>query len=211
MRYHMMQEERGMEKKEYGYIRVSTKEQNIDRQLSAMKFIGIQKENIFVDKQSGKDFNRPQYKRLVRKLREGDVMFVKSIDRLGRNYDEIIEQWQYISKVKNADIVVLDFPLLDTRKHEHGITGKFLSDMVLQILSYVAQVERENTKQRQMEGIEEAQKKGIIFGRPKMELPEEFSQVYTLWKSRQITQREASRRLKTNHNTFKNWVERYQE
>ena len=196
----------------YGYIRVSTKDQNIERQLSALQLVDIQKENIFIDKQSGKDFNRPQYKKLVKKLKERDVLFVKSIDRLGRNYDEIIHQWQYLSKIKNIDIVVLDFPLLDTRNHnENGITGKFLSDMVLQILSYVAQVERENTKQRQMEGIEEAHKKGIIFGRPKTEFPKEFHQVYTLWESRKITQREASRRLGTNHNMFRRWVERYEE
>jgi DNA invertase Pin-like site-specific DNA recombinase len=148
---------------------------------------------------------------MVRKLKEGDVLFIKSIDRLGRNYEEIIEQWQFLSKTKNVDIVVLDFPLLDTRKHEHGLTGKFLSDMVLQILSYVAQVERENTKQRQMEGIKEAKKKGVSFGRPKNEIPDAFYNVYPLWKNKEITQREASRRLYTNHNAFIRWVRRYEQ
>lgn len=137
--------------------------------------------------------------------------FIKSIDRLGRNYDEIIQQWQYLSKTKKIDIVVLDFPLLDTRNQKNGLTGQFLSDRVLQIVSYVAQIERENIKQRQKESIVEAKKKEVQFGRPRMDIPEEFQQVYVLWKNKQISQREASRRLQTNHNTFKRWANRYQK
>ena len=200
-----------MKSEQYGYIRVSTKEQNIERQLSVMEMLKIKDECIFIDKQSGKDFDRPEYKKLVNKLKEGDVLFVKSIDRLGRNYDEILKQWQYLSKEKNVDIVVYDFPLLDTRNQANGITGKFLSDMVLQILSYVAQIERENIKQRQMEGIKEAHKKGISFGRPKSALPDDFEEVYNLWIANEITRREASRRLDTNHNMFARWVKRYEE
>lgn len=137
----------------YGYIRVSTKEQNIDRQLTAILKEGIDVKNIYIDKASGKDFNRKKYNRLIKKLKEGDELFIKSIDRLGRNYEEIIQEWNTITKDKKVDIVVLDFPLLDTREKINDLTGKFISDIVLQILSYVAQIERENTHQRQMEGI----------------------------------------------------------
>ncbi len=142
----------------YGYVRVSTREQNIDRQLSAMLKENIEAKSIYVDKASGKDFNRRKYKKLIKKLKESDELYIKSIDRLGRNYDEIIREWNVITKEKNADIIVLDFPLLDTRTRINDLTGKFISDIVLQILSYVAQIERENTHQRQMEGMVEAKK-----------------------------------------------------
>jgi len=196
-----------MESKKYGYVRVSTKEQNIDRQMVAMDEVGIPSKDIFIDKISGKNFIRPAYKKLIRKLKPNDVMFIKSIDRLGRNYDEIIEQWRYLSKDKNIDIVVIDFPLLDTRNQQDELTGKFLADMVLQILLYVAQVERENTKQRQAEGIKEARKRGVKFGRPKLMIPSEFHLVYELWKNNQISQREGAKRLKTSNHTFAKWVD----
>lgn len=192
--------------KEYGYVRVSTKEQNIDRQMTAMDEVGICKSNIYIDKLSGKDFNRPQYQKLIKKIRSGDVIFIKSIDRLGRDYDEIIEQWRYITKTKDADIVVIDFPLLDTRNTINEVTGKFISDMVLQILSYVAQVERENIKQRQAEGIREAKIKGVKFGRPKLELPDNFEQVYDMWKRKEVSLRAAAKLLNTNPTTLSRWI-----
>lgn len=195
-----------MEKNIYGYVRVSTKEQNIDRQMSAMRTAGIPQNKIYIDKISGKDFKRPSYRKLVKRLKSDDILFIKSIDRLGRDYEEIIEQWRYLTKNKNIDIVVLDFPLLDTRNQMNGLTGKFLADMVLQVLSYVAQIERENTHQRQAEGIREAKAKGIRFGRPKREIPENFDEIYALWKKDSISQREAARRLKTNHHTFLSWA-----
>lgn len=197
--------------KRYAYIRVSSKDQNIDRQVDAMSDIGIDYNNMFIDKQSGKDFNRKAYKKLIKRLREEDIVYIKSIDRLGRDYEEILEQWRLITKKKRADIVVLDFPLLNTANQVNGITGKFISDLVLQILSYVAQVERENIKQRQAEGIKVAKEKGIRFGRPKRELPKEFNEVYHLWLRNEISKREAARRLNTNHNTFTNWVKRLEE
>lgn len=186
----------------YGYVRVSTKEQNIERQLTAMKKENLGIKQIYVDKASGKDFNRKRYKQLIRKLKEGDELYIKSIDRLGRNYDEIIEEWNRITKEKKVDIIVLDFPLLDTRERLDNLTGKFLADIVLQILSYVAQIERENTHQRQMEGIQEAKKKGIKFGRPKNNLPDNFYEIVTLWKDEKISLREGARRLKISHSTF---------
>lgn len=149
----------------YAYIRVSTKDQNIDRQVEAMKEAGI-------DKQSSKDFERKNYKKMLRKLKAGDEVYIKSIDRLGRNYDEIIEQWRILTKDKDVDVSVLDFPLLDTKNKINGLTGKFIADLVLQILSYVAQIERENIRQRQAEGIRIAKEKGVKFGRPVMDIPE---------------------------------------
>ena len=174
----------------YGYIRVSTKEQNIDRQLTVILKEVINMKQIYIDKASGKDFNRREYKRLINKLKEGDEIYIKSIDRLGRNYDEIIREWNVITKEKNADIIVLDFPLLDTRKQVNNITGKFLSDIVLQILSYVAQIERENIHQRQMEGIQEAKKRGVNFGRIKKEIPKEFIKIALQWENGEISLRE---------------------
>lgn len=194
----------------YAYIRVSSKDQNIDRQETAMKAIGLTSTQMFIDKQSGKDFNRKSYQRLIKKLKKGDELYIKSIDRMGRDYHEIIEQWRYIVKIKEVNIIVLDFPLLDTRNQVNGITGTFIADLVLQILSYVAQIERENTKQRQAEGIRIAQKKGIKFGRPILPLPESFEEVYLCYKENHISKRECARRLHTNHSTFSNWIKRYE-
>ena len=194
----------------YAYIRVSSKDQNISRQVRAMKEVGIHEKNMFIDKQSGKNFNRGAYKRLVKKLKTGDEIYIKAIDRLGRNYDEIIEQWRYLTKIKDVDVAVLDFPLLNTKSSVDGLTGKFLADIVLQILSYVAQVERENTRQRQTEGIKIAREKGIKFGRPQREYPENFEEIYLMWISKKISKREGAKLLNTNHNTFSRWIERYQ-
>ena len=178
--------------REYGYVRVSTKEQNEDRQLIAMQAVGLGTENIVVEKQSGKDFERPNYRRLLRQLREGDVLYVKSIDRLGRNYEEIIEQWRIITKVKGADIVVLDMPLLDTRKGK-DLMGTFLSDIVLQVLSFVAENERGNIRQRQAEGIAAAKARGVKFGRPSVPLPGNFQEVYRQWDAGTMTNEAAAR------------------
>lgn len=191
---------------EYAYIRVSSKDQNIARQVEAMLSIGITKKQMYIDKQSGKDFNRKNYKKLVRKLKEGDELYIKSIDRLGRNYDEILDEWRNLTRNKNVDIIVLDFPLLDTRNRVNGVTGKFIADLVLQILSYVAQIERENTKQRQAEGIKRAMKNGVSFGRPQKEKPNNFDEVYILWKEEKISLREASRRTGVSHHTFSKWI-----
>ncbi|MEY8323238.1 recombinase family protein [Lachnospiraceae bacterium 54-11] len=164
----------------YGYVRVSTKEQNEDRQMLALNEMQIPEENIFMDKQSGKDFDRPMYNLLKKKLKQDDLLYVKSIDRLGRNYEEILAQWRLLTKEKKVDIVVLDMPLLDTRRGK-DLMGTFLSDIVLQVLSFVAENERKNIKQRQKEGIEAAKIRGVQFGRPENPLPENFSQIYNQW------------------------------
>ena len=190
----------------YGYVRVSTKEQCEDRQLIALRIFPVPEQNIFMDKLSGKDFNRPQYKKLLRKCKPGDVLVVKSIDRLGRNYDEILEQWRIITKERRMDIVVLDMPLLDTRQRGRDLTGTFVSDLVLQILSYVAQTERENIRQRQREGIAAAKLRGVRFGRPRKEVPSEFLQLKEDWENRRITSREAARKLGISQDTFLRWA-----
>lgn len=192
----------------YGYVRVSTKDQNEVRQMDAMSEQNIPKSHVFVDKQSGKDFNRPQYKKLLKRLKAGDLLVIHSIDRLGRNYDEILEQWRIITKEKQADIFVLDFPLLDTRSRlgEHDLTGRFISDMVLQTLAYVAQKERESIRKRQAEGIAAAKARNVHFGRKAMQRPTEFDEVYRLWVKRDISAREAGKRLHVSHSTFLNWV-----
>lgn len=190
----------------YGYVRVSTKDQNEDRQRIALAEFPVPEKNIFMDKLSGKDFNRPQYRRLMRKLRSGDCLVVKAIDRLGRNYEEILEQWRIITKEKGVDIVVLDMPLLDTRHTGRDLTGTFVADLVLQILSYVAQTERENIKQRQKEGIAAARLRGVQFGRPRKPLPENFEQIRFDWKNKKITSREAARQLSVAQDTFLRWV-----
>lgn len=194
--------------RQYAYIRVSSKEQNIARQVYAMKSAGIAESCMYIDVQSGKDFERKAYKKLIKRLKPGDEIYIKSIDRLGRDYDEIMEQWRYLVKERNIDIIVLDFPLLNTKNQINGITGKFVADLVLQILSYVAQVERENTRQRQAEGIREAKKNGVRFGRPQKDMPDEFMEVYELYKRENISKRECARRLNTNHVTFTNWIKR---
>ena len=192
--------------KVYGYIRVSTKEQNEDRQYIAMKEFGVNDRDIYMDKQSGKDFNRPAYKRVMRLLKPGDVLVIKSIDRLGRNYEEIIEQWRMITKIRGAAIVVLDMPLLDTRQKDKDLTGTFISDLVLQILSYVAQTEREFMRQRQAEGIAAARAKGVRFGRPPMPKPPAFEMFRREWVNNEISAREAARCLGIDHKTFITWA-----
>lgn len=190
----------------YGYIRVSTKEQNEDRQRIALAEFPVPENHIFLDKLSGKDFERPQYKKLTKKLRPGDILVIKSIDRLGRNYEEILNQWRIITKEKRADIVVLDMPLLDTRQTGRDLTGPFVADLVLQILSYVAQTERENIKQRQKEGIAAAKLRGVQFGRPRKPLPDNFQQVKEDWENKKITSREAANQLLVAQDTFLRWV-----
>lgn len=175
----------------FGYARVSTKEQNEARQMDALRGFPVEEKNIFVDKQSGKDFQRPSYTKLIRQLRPGDTLVILSIDRLGRNYDEILKQWRILTKEKMIDIVVLDMPLLDTRNRDKGLTGVFIADLVLQILSYVAQSERENIRKRQAEGIEAAHRRGIRFGRPPKEVPENFEEVVARWHRKEITMAEA--------------------
>lgn len=195
-----------METTTYGYIRVSTKEQCEDRQLLALSEFPVLKQNIYMDKLSGKDFNRPGYRKMLRKLKQGDVLVIKSIDRLGRNYEEILEQWRIITKSKQVDIVVLDMPLLDTRQTGKNLTGTFVADLVLQILSYVAQTERENIRQRQREGIAAAKLRGVQFGRPKKEVPPDFFKLKTQWENHEINSREAARRLEIAQSTFLKWV-----
>ena len=188
----------------FGYVRVSTKEQNEARQLIAMRNQGVPGKNIYVDKQSGKDFQRPQYARLVAAVRPGDIVIVKSIDRLGRNYTEILEQWRILTREKRADVVVLDMPLLDTRKGK-DLTGTLISDIVLQLLSYVAQTEREFIRQRQREGIAAARARGVRFGARPHERPASFSEVAGAWERGEISAREGARRLKVSHTTFLRW------
>ena len=175
----------------FGYVRVSARDQNEDRQLLALREIPVPEENIFLDKQSGKDFNRPGYLRLMKRLRPGDLLVVKSIDRLGRDYDEIMEQWRVITKEKGTDILVLDMPLLDTRRGK-DLMGTFLSDIVLQVLSFVAENERTNIRQRQAEGIAAAKARGVKFGRPSTPLPDNFHEVHQAWRSKKIPLREAA-------------------
>ncbi|MFR5968810.1 MAG: recombinase family protein [Oscillospiraceae bacterium] len=171
--------------KVYGYIRVSSADQNEDRQLVALRSCKVPECNLFVDKQSGKDFERPEYRRMLRRLKRDDLLYVKSIDRLGRNYGEILEQWRLLTKEKGVDIVVLDMPLLDTRSGK-DLMGTFIADLVLQILSFVAQNERENIRQRQAEGIAAAKARGVPFGRPALPLPENFEQVVSSWRNKEI-------------------------
>ena len=190
----------------YGYVRVSTREQNEERQLVAMRNFGITDSGIFLDKQSGKDFQRKAYLKLLKKIKPGDTLVIKSIDRLGRDYREILEQWRIITKVKQTAIVVLDMPLLDTRQKERDLTGMFIADLVLQILSYVAQQEREFIHQRQAEGIEAAKARGVRFGRPPKERPSEFPEVLKAWEHGEISAREAGRRLGVNCKTFQAWA-----
>ncbi len=195
-----------MDKKIYGYIRVSTREQNEDRQLIAMNDFGVPSENIFIDKQSGKDFNRPAYIKLVENLKPNDTLVVKSIDRLGRNFYEILEQWRIITTEKQASIVVLDMPLLDTRNQQSDLTSQLISTLVLQLLSYVAQIERDFIHQRQAEGIAAAKAKGIKFGRPIKDKPDNYDEVFQQWRQGKISAREAGRRLHVDYKTFQKWT-----
>lgn len=186
----------------YGYVRVSTKEQNIDRQLVEMYAQGLNDKTIFIDKQSGKDFERDEYQKLKKKLKSGDLLIIKSIDRLGRNYDMIIDEWRTLVNDMDVDIQVLDMPLLDTRTEGKNLVGKFISDIVLQILSFVAENERENIKKRQAEGIRIAKEKGKHLGRPKLKLPKNFTIIANQYKKKEITLAEALLSLKMNRSTF---------
>lgn len=194
--------------KAYGYIRVSTKEQNEVRQVIALREVGVSEKNIYMDKQSGKDFNRPQYKKLLRKMKKDDLLYIKSIDRLGRNYAEILEQWRMLTKDKGIDIVVLDMPLLDTRRGK-DLMGTFLSDIVLQVLSFVSENERTNIRQRQAEGIAAARAKGIRFGRAPKPLPDGFHDAYQRWKRGEITGTAAARDCGMPLSTFRYRAEIY--
>ncbi len=194
-----------MVSKTFGYVRVSTKEQNLDRQIIAMQDFGIPPRQIFQEKQSGKNFDRPVYWRLIRKMKTGDTLVIKSIDRLGRNYDEILEQWRFLTKEKKISIVVLDMPLLDTRQGR-DLTGTLIADIVLQILSYVAQTEREQIRQRQAEGIAAAKLKGVVFGRRPKPRPANFCEVYRAWQSGLLSGRRAAKELDVHHKTFLKWA-----
>lgn len=185
----------------YGYIRVSTTEQNEDRQLLAMQDIGISSDKIYMDKQSGKDFNRPKYKKLMKQLKSGDTLYIKSIDRLGRNYEEIQNQWRIITKEKKVDIVVIDMPLLDTRR-DKNLLGTFISDIVLQLLSFVAENERINIRQRQREGIAAAKKRGVVFGRPRKNMPSDFYDSIERWKAKEMSVQEILEIYKISESTF---------
>ena len=194
----------------YGYVRVSTKEQNEDRQMIALRDVAVPERNIYVDKQSGKDFERPQYKKLLRKMKKDDLLYIKSIDRLGRNYNEIQEQWRILTKDKGVDIVVLDMPLLDTRRGK-DLMGTFLSDIVLQVLSFAAENERMNIRQRQAEGIAAAKAKGVRFGRIPRPLPENFHAVYQRWKHGEITGTAAAKEGGMPLSTFRYRAEIYEK
>ena len=191
-------------------MRVSAKDQNEDRQIIAMREVGVSEKNIYMDKQSGKDFKRKQYKRLVRKMKKDDLLYIKSIDRLGRNYEEIIKQWRYLTKEKRIDIIVLDMPLLDTRRGK-DLMGTFLSDIVLQVLSFVAENERSNIRQRQAEGIAAAKARGVKFGRPPKPLPENFPTVYQRWKNGKITGTKAAEECNMPITTFRYKADIYEK
>ena len=194
----------------YGYIRVSTREQNERPAILALKELSIPEKNLFIDKQSGKDFERPQYRKMVRKLKKDDLLYIKSIDRLGRNYSEILEQWRILTKEKGIDMVVLDMPLLDTRRGK-DLMGTFLSDIVLQVLSFVAENERTNIRQRQAEGIAAAKARGVRFGRPPAPLPDNFHHLYKQWKNGKITGTTAAKLCGMPLSTFRYRVEIYEK
>ena len=191
--------------KEYGYVRVSSLDQNEERQMVEMRKLGIAEENIYKDKQSGKDFNRPMYQKLLRKLKKGDVLYILSIDRLGRNYEEIQSQWRFLTREKEADISVIDMPLLDTRKGRNLI-GTLISDIVLQLLSYVAQTEREFIHQRQAEGIAAAKARGVKFGRRPKNRPADYEIIKKAWCEGSLSARAASQQLGVTHRTFMKWI-----
>ena len=192
----------------YGYVRVSSRDQNEDRQLDAMRNANVPEKNIYLDKISGKDFNRPMYRKMIRKLRKDDLLYIKSIDRLGRNYREIVKQWQYLTRVKKVDIVVMDMPLLDTRNGK-DLMGTFLSDVVLQLLSFVAENERTNIKTRQREGIEAAHERGVKFGRPRKELPDDFQEILRQWREKEIDTATAAKLSGVGRSTFYSKVKEY--
>ena len=186
----------------YAYIRVSTKQQKIDRQYEEIKALNIDDKHIYIDKESGKDFDRTNYRKLIKKIKKDDLLIVKSIDRLGRNYKMILDEWAYITKTKEADIKVLDMPLLDTRIEGKNLVGKFISDIVLQVLSFVAENERNNIKQRQAEGIRIAKEKGVKFGRPKVVLPSNTNEIIKRYINKEITNIEAAKIIGVSRGTF---------
>ncbi len=190
-----------MEHTIYGYARVSSTDQNEDRQMLALSEAGVEKKNIYMDKLSGKDFERPEYKKLMKKLRSGDLLYMLSIDRLGRNYEEIQNQWRIITKEKAVDVCVIDMPLLDTRQGK-DLMGTFIADLVLQILSFVAQSERENIKKRQAEGIAAAKVKGVRFGRPEKDIPKDFANIVKLWEQKKLPLSEVIRKCNVSEATF---------
>lgn len=199
-----------MEGNVYGYIRVSTREQNIERQLISLQEAGVNEKNIYIDKQSGKNFRRPAYVKMMSLIQEGDLIIVKSIDRLGRNYQEIMEQWSIITKEKKADIRILDMPLLDTTKTK-DLLGTFISDVVLQLLSFVAENERDNIRQRQAEGIAAAKARGVRFGKPVIPMPENFPELYRQWESNNLTINELASLCKMGRSTMYKRIEEYRE
>ena len=187
--------------KKYGYVRVSSKDQNEDRQMIEMEKLGIDKDNIFIDKQSGKDFNRPEYRKMLGKLKSGDLLYVLSIDRLGRNYEDILDQWKILTKDIGVDVVIIDMPLLDTRKGK-DLLGTFIADLVLQVLSFVAQNERENIRKRQEEGIRAAKLRGVEFGRPVIVVPEDFMKLVRQWEHGKISVNEVASQCNMSVSTF---------
>ena len=187
--------------KKYGYVRVSSKDQNEDRQMIEMEKLGIDKDNIFIDKQSGKDFNRPEYQKMLGKLKNGDLLYVLSIDRLGRNYEDILDQWKILTKDIGVDVVIIDMPLLDTRKGK-DLLGTFIADLVLQVLSFVAQNERENIRKRQEEGIRAAKLRGVEFGRPVIVVPEDFMKLVRQWEHGKISANEVASQCNMSVSTF---------
>ena len=193
----------------YGYVRVSSRDQNEERQMIALRQLAVAEKNIFMDKQSGKDFERPAYKRMLRRMKKDDLLYIKSIDRLGRNYGEILEQWQILTKEKEIDIVVLDMPLLDTRRGK-DLMGMFLSDIVLQVLSFVAESELSNIRQRQAEGIAAAKARGVRFGRPETPYPDNFREIHQDWRNKKITLRQAADACKMPVGTFYGKAKRFE-
>ncbi len=191
----------------YAYVRVSSRDQNEQRQLIAMAGVNVPRKNIYIDKQSGMDFNRPMYKRLLKKLKKDDLLYIKSIDRLGRDYEEILEQWRLLTKEKGVDIAVLDMPLLDTRRGK-DLLGAFIADLVLQLLSFISENERKNIKERQREGIEAAKLKGVRFGRPEKPVPEDFEEIYNKWLAKEMSAEEAAKRCNFTRTTFYNKANR---
>ena len=191
----------------YAYVRVSSRDQNEHRQLIAMAGVNVPRRNIYIDKQSGMDFNRPMYKRLLKKLKKDDLLYIKSIDRLGRDYEEILEQWRLLTKEKGVDIAVLDMPLLDTRRGK-DLLGTFIADLVLQLLSFISENERKNIKERQREGIEAAKLKGVRFGRPEKPVPEDFEEIYNKWLAKEMSAEEAAKRCNFTRTTFYNKANR---
>ena len=190
----------------FGYARVSSRDQNLARQIDALLEFGVRRDRIYCDKASGKDFHRPRYQSLVRRMRRGDTLVIKSVDRLGRSYTDVVEEWRHLTKDRHVSIVVLDMPLLDTRSERNGLTGEFIADMVLQVLSYVAELERESIRQRQAEGIAAAKARGVRFGRPRIEPPAEFQEVMGMFECGDLSCSKAAEACGVSRSTFMRWV-----